>query len=216
GVAIDVDPKRLGLDQPARAAVDAHVDFAPPGGGARTPAPQPQHVLKFDRADQVDHGAAHHPDRVRFVEAQGVHVVVADVLVPPSIQARTDRHRACRGLHRGALVAEAIMRCAQATVYDNSGSKGPRIVAAMTDGFVVGSPTGRTGHRRRIPRVAPMPGIAGHPTPQLAPGKVPMTTRIPRSAKRTAVTAPIPEAVREITRRWFRDSLDFRDQGRGW
>ena len=157
GVAIDVDPKRLGLDQPARAAVDAHVDFAPPGGGARTPAPQPQHVLKFDRADQVDHGAAHHPDRVRFVEAQGVHVVVADVLDPPSIQARTDRHRACRGLHRGALVAEAIMRCAQATVYDNSGSKGPRIVAAMTDGFVVGSPTGRTGHRRRIPRVAPMP-----------------------------------------------------------
>src|SRR6185312_13552452 len=126
--------------------------------------------------------------------------------VPPSIQARTDRHRACRGLHRGALVAEAIMRCAQATVYDNSGSKGPRIVAAMTDGFVVGSPTGRTGHRRRIPRVAPMPGIAGHPTPQLAPGKVPMTTRIPRSAKRTAVTAPIPEAVREITRRVFGDS----------
>ena len=73
--------------------------------------------------------------------------------VPPSIQARTDRHRACRGLHRGALLAEAIMRCAQATVYDNSGSKGPRIVAAMTEGFVVDSPTGRTGHRRRFPRV---------------------------------------------------------------
>ena len=63
--------------------------------------------------------------------------------VPPSIQARTDRHRACRGLHRGALLAEAIMRCAQATVYDNSGSKGPRIVAAMTEGF-----------RRRLPRLA--------------------------------------------------------------
>ena len=43
-----------------------------------------------------------------------------------------------------------------------------------------------------------------------------MTTRIPHSAKHTAVTAPIPEAVREITRRLFRDSLDFRDQGRGW
>jgi hypothetical protein len=42
-----------------------------------------------------------------------------------------------------------------------------------------------------------------------------MTTRIPRSAKHTAVTA-LPEAVREITRRLFRDSLDFRDQGRGW
>jgi hypothetical protein len=35
------------------------------------------------------------------------------------------------------------MRCAQATVYDNSGSKGPRIVAAMTEGF-----------RRRLPRLA--------------------------------------------------------------
>jgi hypothetical protein len=35
----------------------------------------------------------------------------------------------------------------------NSGSKGPRIVTAMTEGFVVDSPTGRTGHRRRFPRV---------------------------------------------------------------
>jgi hypothetical protein len=79
---------------------------------------------------------------VRFVEAQGVHVVVADVLDPPSIQARTDRHRACRGLHRGALVAEAIMRCAQATVYDNSGSKGP---ASWLDDRRI---------RRRLPRLA--------------------------------------------------------------
>ena len=43
-----------------------------------------------------------------------------------------------------------------------------------------------------------------------------MTTRIPHSAKHTAVTAPIPEAVREITRRLFGDFRDFRDQGRGW
>ena len=34
-----------------------------------------------------------------------------------------------------ALVAEAIMRCEQATVYDNSGIKGPRIVAQMTEGM---------------------------------------------------------------------------------
>ena len=39
-----------------------------------------------------------------------------------------------------ALVAEAIMRCEPATVYDNSGIKGLRIVAEMTQGFVVGSP----------------------------------------------------------------------------
>jgi len=30
-----------------------------------------------------------------------------------------------------ALVAEAILRCAQATVYDNSGIKGPRFVAQI-------------------------------------------------------------------------------------
>jgi hypothetical protein len=40
-----------------------------------------------------------------------------------------------------ALVAEAILRCAQATVYDNSGIKGPRFVAQMSQGFIVGSPT---------------------------------------------------------------------------
>ncbi|MCW2563626.1 MAG: hypothetical protein JWQ31_2186 [Mycobacterium sp.] len=39
-----------------------------------------------------------------------------------------------------ALVAEAITRCDQATVYDNSGLKGPRDVAQMSEGFIVGSP----------------------------------------------------------------------------
>jgi predicted ABC-type ATPase len=53
------------------------------------------------------------------------------------------------GFHRlWALVAEAILRCAQAAIYDNSGLKGPRIVAQMTEGFIVDSPPGRTGHRR--------------------------------------------------------------------
>ena len=32
-------------------------------------------------------------------------------------------------------------RCEQATVYDNSGIKGPRIVAQTSDGFIVGSST---------------------------------------------------------------------------
>ena len=40
-----------------------------------------------------------------------------------------------------ALVAEAITRCDQATVYDNSAIKGPRIVAQISEGFIVGSPT---------------------------------------------------------------------------
>jgi len=32
-------------------------------------------------------------------------------------------------------------RCDQATVYDNSAIKGPRIVAQISEGFIVGSPT---------------------------------------------------------------------------
>jgi len=39
-----------------------------------------------------------------------------------------------------ALVAAAINRCDSATVYDNTALKGPRIVAQMSSGHVVGSP----------------------------------------------------------------------------
>jgi len=38
------------------------------------------------------------------------------------------------------FVATAIIRCDSATVYDNSGLKGPRIVAYINDGFCIGSP----------------------------------------------------------------------------
>jgi hypothetical protein len=97
------------------------------------------------------------------------------------------------------------MRCAQATVYDNSGSKGS---ASWLDDRRI---------RRRLPRLAGRDtGAASRAladamdrrssNTKAGIGKVPMTTRIPRSAKRTAVTAPIPEAVREITRRVFGDS----------
>ena len=40
----------------------------------------------------------------------------------------------------------------QATVYDNSGLKGPRIVAQMSEDFIVGPRPGRTGHHRRCSR----------------------------------------------------------------
>jgi predicted ABC-type ATPase len=39
-----------------------------------------------------------------------------------------------------ALVATATIRCDSATVYDNSGIEGPRIVAQVNDGFCVGLP----------------------------------------------------------------------------
>jgi len=88
----------------------------------------------------------------------------------------------------------------------NSGSKGPRVVAAMTEGFVVDSPD------RPDWTPAPLPARLADAIDRRSSnttagtGKVPMTTRIPRSAKHTAVTAPIAEAVREITRRVFGDS----------
>jgi predicted ABC-type ATPase len=40
-----------------------------------------------------------------------------------------------------ALVADAIVRFDNSTVYDNTGIDGPRIVAQMSGGVVVGSPT---------------------------------------------------------------------------
>lgn len=40
-----------------------------------------------------------------------------------------------------ALVADAIVQAENATVYDNTGIEGPRIVAQMSGGGIVGSPT---------------------------------------------------------------------------
>ena len=39
-----------------------------------------------------------------------------------------------------AFVTEAIARCDSATVYDNSALKGPRIVAQMSGGHLIGAP----------------------------------------------------------------------------
>jgi predicted ABC-type ATPase len=44
-------------------------------------------------------------------------------------------------MHPEALVAAAIARCDTSTVHDDSGLKGPRIVAEFSAGDIVGSPT---------------------------------------------------------------------------
>ena len=80
GFAVDVDPERLGLDQPALASVDAHPHLTPAVGRPRTPAAHPQHVLELDGLDQVDHRAAHDPQRVRLLEPHLAQLVRADVL----------------------------------------------------------------------------------------------------------------------------------------
>jgi predicted ABC-type ATPase len=97
-----------------------------------------------------------HPSKLELIDtARGAHytVVLHVLLVPEELAVQRVARRVQAGGHPvaehkireryhrlWALVAEAIVRCDQATVYDNSGLKGPRIVAQMSEGFIVGSP----------------------------------------------------------------------------
>ena len=69
--------------RPALAALDADPHLAPPVGRSRTPAAQPQHVLELDGPDQVDHRAAHDPQRMGLLEPHFAQLVRADVLDVP-------------------------------------------------------------------------------------------------------------------------------------
>jgi predicted ABC-type ATPase len=97
-----------------------------------------------------------HPSKLELVDtarAAGYTVVLHVVLIPEELAVARVAYRVHAGGHPVAenkireryhrlwtLVADAIPRCEQATVYDNSGLKGPRIVAQMSEGFIVGSP----------------------------------------------------------------------------
>jgi predicted ABC-type ATPase len=97
-----------------------------------------------------------HPSKLELIDAaHGARytVVLHVLLIPEELAVARVAHRVQAGGHPvaenkireryqrlWALIAEAILRCEQATVYDNSGLKGPRIVAQMSDGFIVGSP----------------------------------------------------------------------------
>jgi predicted ABC-type ATPase len=98
-----------------------------------------------------------HPSKLELIDTAhtaGYAVVLHVVLIPEELAVARVGYRVRSGGHPvaenkireryhrlWALVAEAITRCDQGTVYDNSGLKGPRIVAQMSDGFIVGSPT---------------------------------------------------------------------------
>jgi predicted ABC-type ATPase len=98
-----------------------------------------------------------HPSKLELIDtarAAGYTVVLHVVLIPEELAVARVAYRVQAGGHPvaenkireryhrlWALVAEAIPRCDQATVYDNSGLKGPRVVAQMSEGFIVGSPT---------------------------------------------------------------------------
>jgi predicted ABC-type ATPase len=97
-----------------------------------------------------------HPSKLELVDAAHAAdytVVVHVLLVPENLAVERVRHRASAGGHNvpeskireryqrlWGLVATAIVRCDSATVYDNSGLKGPRIVAQINDGFGMGAP----------------------------------------------------------------------------
>lgn len=96
-----------------------------------------------------------HPSKLELISAaRAAHYVVVlhVVLIPEELAVLRVAHRVQAGGHSvpenkireryhrlWKLVADAITRCDQSTVYDNSQLKGPRIVAQMTEGFLVGS-----------------------------------------------------------------------------
>jgi predicted ABC-type ATPase len=97
-----------------------------------------------------------HPSKLELIDAArdadytiGLHVL----LIPEELAVERVRRRVEAGGHSvpenkirerfqrlWGLVSAAIIRCDSTTVYDNSSLTGPRIVAQLNDGFVVGSP----------------------------------------------------------------------------
>jgi len=96
-----------------------------------------------------------HPSELDLIDAaRAAHytIVLHVLLAPEELAVERVRHRVSAGGHDvpedkirqryqrlWGLVAAAITRCDSATVYDNSGLKGPRIIAQIYDGFLVGS-----------------------------------------------------------------------------
>ena len=97
-----------------------------------------------------------HPSKLELIDAARAAdytFVVHVLLIPEELAVERVRHRVNAGGHDvpenkireryqrlWGLVAAAITRCDSTTVYDNSGLKGPHIVAQMNDGFAIGSP----------------------------------------------------------------------------
>ncbi|HEX2284555.1 MAG TPA: AAA family ATPase [Mycobacterium sp.] len=92
-------------------------------------------------------------DLIRAAHVAGFTVVLHVFLIPEDLAVERVRHRVQAGGHNvpeakvrerhrrlWALVADAMALCDSATVYDNSGLAGPRIVAQLAAGEVIGSP----------------------------------------------------------------------------
>src|ERR1700759_4019268 len=130
------------------------------------PAPhayQAARVAAETRAKPIELGASFiaetvfsHPSKLELVDAAHAvdyTIVLHVLLIPEELAVERVRYRVRAGGYDvpedkireryqrlWGLVAAAITRCDSATVYDNSGLKGPRIVAEVNKGFLVGSP----------------------------------------------------------------------------
>jgi predicted ABC-type ATPase len=98
-----------------------------------------------------------HPSKLNLIDtayAAGYTVILHVVLIPEDLAVQRVRHRVAAAGHDvpeqkireryrrlWGLVASAAQRADAATLYDNSAIRGPRIVAQLTAGFPVGSPT---------------------------------------------------------------------------
>jgi predicted ABC-type ATPase len=98
-----------------------------------------------------------HPSELELIDtarAADYTVVLHVLLIGEELAVQRVRHRVRAGGHDvpedkireryqrlWALVAAASTRCDSATVYNNSTLKGPRVVAQMSDGHIIGSPT---------------------------------------------------------------------------
>ncbi len=96
-----------------------------------------------------------HPSKLELIDAAHAAqftIVLHLLLIPEELAVQRVRQRVNAGGHDvpenkirlryqrlWPLAATAITRCDSATVYDNSGRTGPRIVAQFNDGFVIGS-----------------------------------------------------------------------------
>lgn len=96
-----------------------------------------------------------HPSKLELIgtaRAAGYTVVLHVLLIPEELAVQRVRHRVVAGGHDvpedkirqrfqrlWALAVAAIPRCDSATVYDNSALKGPRIVAQLSGGELIGA-----------------------------------------------------------------------------
>jgi predicted ABC-type ATPase len=112
-----------------------------------------------------------HPSKLELLDTARTAdytVVLHVLLIPEELAVQRVRHRVAAGGHDvperkireryqrlWALVAAAIARADSTTVYDNSALKGPRIVAQMSNGCIVGSP--------EWPTWTPGPLVSGWP-----------------------------------------------------